>query len=887
MSRYIIIFSLLFCQSIYAQDFGCMDEMACNYDSSATQSNLIFNTPLITGSSMVVGIVTTLENNLMINDEIGAFYTNENGDLICAGSLIFSGENNVLTIYGDDPLTFYQDGFLANESIYFFIKREIENNSYVVFETSVILIDGEDFTVGQQNQISNNYVTESQAVALVFNVSNFQFGCDYVEQNDDCNSIDYTCGSIDFIDNNNFLEVNDLHFEEATGVTISFWMYDDNWSLSENNQNSFGYFFDFGSSFNTRYVVRWRDDVKGIQAFFEKNIDSNGSPDEFLPDGITQNPDFNPNYGNCISNPCYTSEQTSATYIIPPADYSNNPNVYNWWDSAECDWKNITAVFCANAVRLYVDGNIVQQSMTNNYTPGPIFSLDETDVKVIGSDQFGTQFCDVRIDEFRVWSRALSSTEVIERIGDNIDINLNILAEQNNTIGQLEGYWKFDDLSLANQITGELAINNDPENIFSTQQYCNYSCNNYEYSVLCSDNSNNDCDACTPAEGCMDENADNYDSNADIDNGLCFYYGCMDDGLHDFSYIPGLAACNYDPIANVNFISLDDFQNPCQYPIVGYDCDDNCLYDCDNDGICDWLPHCFDLSGNLILTDLVNNTTLLDSPDGLPDCLLFTDPVQVDNCVPMIDVDLVNNITLELGPDNIPDCIDNINYEDYYNPLQTDSDGDGIGNSCDDNDGTTQVGCIDQTACNFDFWADFSCEDNNGDGLADCCEYCYLNDCENYPTEYFFESIGYIPGPYDCLGYCADLNNDGDYDDLDGDDVCDMIDNCPDFWNPNQFDTDEDGIGDACEEVFSLDNSIQIQYEIYPNPFSTNTTIRFNNPNFHLIQLEVFSLSGKSVFKDSFNSDVVHISSSSFSIGLYIIEINYQNLIARDILIVE
>ena len=59
MSRYIIIFSLLFCQSIYAQDFGCMDEMACNYDSSATQSNLIFNTPLITGSSMVVGIVTT------------------------------------------------------------------------------------------------------------------------------------------------------------------------------------------------------------------------------------------------------------------------------------------------------------------------------------------------------------------------------------------------------------------------------------------------------------------------------------------------------------------------------------------------------------------------------------------------------------------------------------------------------------------------------------------------------------------------------------------------------------------------------------------------------------------------------------------------------------
>ena len=99
--------------------------------------------------------------------------------------------------------------------------------------------------------------------------------------------------------------------------------------------------------------------------------------------------------------------------------------MYNWWESGECNWKNITAVFCANAVRLYVDGNIVQQSMTNNYTPGPIFSLEDTDLKIIGSVQFGTQFCDVRIDEFRVWSRALSSLEVIERIGENIDINLN------------------------------------------------------------------------------------------------------------------------------------------------------------------------------------------------------------------------------------------------------------------------------------------------------------------------------------------------------------------------------------------------------------------------------------------------------------------------------
>ena len=65
------------------------------------------------------------------------------------------------------------------------------------------------------------------------------------------------------------------------------------------------------------------------------------------------------------------------------------------------------------------------------------------------------------------------------------------------------------------------------------------------------------------------------------------------------------------PIANVNFISQNDFSNPCEYPIIGYDCDGNCLYDCDADGVCDWNPnHCYDMSGNPVLTDEINNLTL-------------------------------------------------------------------------------------------------------------------------------------------------------------------------------------------------------------------------------------------------------------------------------------
>ena len=679
------------------------------------------------------------------------------------------------------------------------------------------------------------------------------------------------CGSVDFTNNNNFLEVNDLAFEDANGVTISFWAYDDNWALSEDNENTFGYFVDFGSVNNYRYVIRWRDGVKGIQAYYEgAGFQSYQGQD---CDGISP-------------EECYTYDQTNATYVIPPIDYIDNSDVYNWYaDNNTCSWKNITAVFCSNGIRLYIDGQIVQQSTTGVYYPDPIFSLQSSDTKVIGSDQSGSLPCDMKIDEFRIWSRALSETEIQERIGNNIDINLNISSEQNNNIGKLEGYWKFDSLSVRNQITNVLAVESMPT-VFSTQ-YCDYNCDNYDYSFLCLDNSNNDCDACTPSEGCMDENADNYDPLADIDNGLCFYYGCMDDGMHIWSYIPGLAACNYDPSANVNFLSQTNFSNPCDYPISGYDCDGICLYDCDNDGVCDWSPnHCYDTNGNPILTDNIDNFTLEDISDGIPDCLSFININQLDNCMYNSGQDLINNITLESNPDGVPDCLPGFNYQDYYNPFQTDVDGDGLGNMCDEDDSNTQIGCNDPDACNFDFWIDIPCEDVDNNGIPDCCIFCYLDDCENYPTTYFVSEELEFDGPYDCDGNCSDLNLDGEYDDQDQDNICDMFDNCPNFWNPGQIDADGDGVGDACEQNSSSLIDSSIDYMIYPNPFSDYTIIEFNN-NANVITLKVLELSGRILNQFQTQDNMFKLYKSDLARGLYILEIHQNNILVRDILIIE
>jgi len=140
-------------------------------------------------------------------------------------------------------------------------------------------------------------------------------------------------------------------------------------------------------------------------------------------------------------------------------------------------------------------------------------------------------------------------------------------------------------------------------------------------------------------------------------------------------------------------------------------------------------------------------------------------------------------------------------------------------------------------------------------------------------------------GPYDCSGACADLNLDGFPDDLDNDDICDMIDNCPYFWNPGQIDTDNDGIGDACEE-FSLLSYEELNYNLYPNPFSNYTIINFDNLQ-SVVQLEIFELSGRLVYQNMTEENQVTIYKSNLSTGLYILELTHQNMLYRDILIVD
>jgi hypothetical protein len=129
------------------------------------------------------------------------------------------------------------------------------------------------------------------------------------------------------------------------------------------------------------------------------------------------------------------------------------------------------------------------------------------------------------------------------------------------------------------------------------------------------------------------------------------------------------------------------------------------------------------------------------------------------------------------------------------NPAQVDGDSDTVGDVCD----------------NCPSMSNATQSDADNDGLGDACDVC--------PNDYWND--------IDHDGLCADVDpcpSDA-RNDADGDGVCEPEDNCPSVDNPFQEDSDFDGAGDECDAAPSDPTLVASPAEVVGLLFSSETAL--------------------------------------------------------------
>jgi hypothetical protein len=169
----------------------------------------------------------------------------------------------------------------------------------------------------------------------------------------------------------------------------------------------------------------------------------------------------------------------------------------------------------------------------------------------------------------------------------------------------------------------------------------------------------------------------------------------------------------------------------------------------------------------------------------------------------------MGEVALAMAFDNCPSLA---------NPGQTDSDADGEGDACEDDDGDAVFNALD----NCPDTANSDQIDTDSDGAGDACDTDDDNDGVDDPDDAFpLDPNESKDTDGDGIGNNADTDDDGDGladadepgrgtdpldPDTDDDGAGDASDNCPTTPNADQADDDGDGIGNACDPVFTSNN---------------------------------------------------------------------------------